>query len=61
MKTLKEKEIQPFSEEYVNIINAPKHEINFLLRLMFVLLKSVKKEEQKENTSLIVNVKNLQK
>lgn len=59
MKTLKEVEIQPFSEEYVNIINAPKHEINFLLRLMFVLLKSVKKEEEKKYTSLIVNVKNL--
>ena len=59
MKTLKEVEIQPFSEEYVKIINAPKHEINFLLRLMFVLLKSVKKEEEKDCTSLIVNVKNL--
>ena len=57
--TLREEEILPFSDKYADIINAPKHEINFLLRLMFVLLKSVKKEDEKKNTSLIVNVKNL--
>ena len=57
--TLREEEILPFSDKYADIISAPKHEINFLLRLMFVLLNSVKKEDEKKNTSLVVNVKNL--